>query len=123
VVTGGLMVLSPILFDRLGWRSVAGATPQILTWGGGLFFALCISYQWMFGQAASATALSLAILNVLVVGARPCRPAGRSRAAAAALWCPPSPREGHGPALLLRIRGPGCSPGARHAACAAEPPS
>ncbi len=68
VVTGSLMVLSPLLFDKLGWRPVAAATPQILTYGGGVFFAMCIAYQFVYGQATSATALSLALLNVLVVG-------------------------------------------------------
>ena len=32
VVTGALMVATPVLFDRLGWRGVASATPQV---GGG----------------------------------------------------------------------------------------
>jgi hypothetical protein len=29
VVTGGLMLATPLLFDRLGWRGVASATPQV----------------------------------------------------------------------------------------------
>jgi AAA family ATP:ADP antiporter len=29
VVTGALMVATPVLFDRLGWRGVASATPQV----------------------------------------------------------------------------------------------
>jgi AAA family ATP:ADP antiporter len=45
VVTGGLMLLSPLLFERLGWRGVAGATPKILLYGGSAFFAACIAYQ------------------------------------------------------------------------------
>lgn len=45
VVTGGLMLLSPLLFERLGWRGVAGATPKILLYGGSAFFLACIVYQ------------------------------------------------------------------------------
>lgn len=45
VVTGGLMLLSPLLFERLGWRGVASATPKILLYGGSAFFAACIVYQ------------------------------------------------------------------------------
>lgn len=45
VVTGGLMLLSPLLFERLGWRGVANATPTILLYGGSAFFLACIVYQ------------------------------------------------------------------------------
>lgn len=30
IVTGSLMVCSPLLFERLGWRGVAGATPRFM---------------------------------------------------------------------------------------------
>jgi len=39
------MLLSPLLFERLGWRGVAGATPKILLFGGSAFFCACIAYQ------------------------------------------------------------------------------
>lgn len=42
------MLLSPLLFERLGWRGVANATPKILLYGGSAFFAACIVYQvWL----------------------------------------------------------------------------
>lgn len=71
-VTGTLMLLTPLLFSRLGWRGVAAATPLILTWGGGAFFAACIAYQHFFGgpgglQAGAVAASSLPALNALVV--------------------------------------------------------
>lgn len=31
IVTGSLMLCSPIMFDRLGWRGVAGVTPRFMT--------------------------------------------------------------------------------------------
>ncbi len=30
LVTGSLMLCSPVLFDRFGWRGVAGATPRFM---------------------------------------------------------------------------------------------
>ena len=30
LVTGSLMLCSPLLFDRFGWRGVAGATPRFM---------------------------------------------------------------------------------------------
>lgn len=42
-----LMVLSPTMFDRLGWSGVAAATPQILLYGGGIFFAVAMAYQFL----------------------------------------------------------------------------
>ncbi|KAI8467681.1 MAG: TLC ATP/ADP transporter-domain-containing protein [Monoraphidium minutum] len=55
-VTAGLMLLSPVLFDRLGWRGVAGATPRILLVGGTAFFAAAAGYQYHHGAAAAAAA-------------------------------------------------------------------
>jgi ATP/ADP translocase len=49
IVTGGLMVLSPAMFERMGWKGVAGATPIILLWGGVAFFSACMGYQYFFG--------------------------------------------------------------------------
>jgi AAA family ATP:ADP antiporter len=50
------MIVSPVLFDRLGWRGVANATPQILLFGGTFFFAAAVAYQHWFGSAAAAAA-------------------------------------------------------------------
>ncbi len=64
------MLLSPLLFERLGWRGVAGATPAILLWGGAVFFAACIAYQHTFGVtvaaggAAAGGAAGVALLQV-----------------------------------------------------------
>jgi hypothetical protein len=41
-------VLSPAMFERMGWKGVAGATPLLLLWGGLFFFAACITYQFAF---------------------------------------------------------------------------
>ncbi|KAG2483156.1 hypothetical protein HYH03_017948 [Edaphochlamys debaryana] len=70
IVTGMLMVLSPAMFDRLGWAGVAAATPQILLYGGGAFFASAIAYQVSVASSAPAVLapLSGAILQVLVYG-------------------------------------------------------
>lgn len=71
VVTGSLMLISPILFEKLGWKGVANATPQILLWGGGVFFIGCILFQNSFGTlgaAALASGHALAMLQALVIG-------------------------------------------------------
>jgi hypothetical protein len=36
IVTGSLMLCSPFLFEKLGWRGVAGATPRFMMLTGGL---------------------------------------------------------------------------------------
>jgi hypothetical protein len=36
IVTGSLMLCSPFLFEKLGWRDVAGATPRFMMLTGGL---------------------------------------------------------------------------------------
>jgi hypothetical protein len=45
VVTGLLMIMSPVLFKTMGWKGVAVATPHILLVGGVAFFVSCILYQ------------------------------------------------------------------------------
>eukprot|EP00775_Hariotina_reticulata_P001387 gene1387-1727_t len=73
VVTGGLMLLSPLLFERWGWRGVANATPNMLLLGGTVFFSACIAYQHLFGAtaaaagAAAAGPASLVLLQGLVL--------------------------------------------------------
>lgn len=67
------MLLSPLLFERWGWRGVANATPNIFLFGGSAFFVMCIAYQHLFGAAvagggaAAAGPAGLALLQGLVV--------------------------------------------------------
>ncbi|GBF96975.1 hypothetical protein Rsub_09772 [Raphidocelis subcapitata] len=56
VSTAALMLASPLLFERLGWRGVAGATPKILLYGGSAFFGAAIAYQHFFARAHAAAA-------------------------------------------------------------------
>lgn len=45
------MLMSPLLFERLGWRGVANTTPTILLYGGSAFFVGCIAYQvWLLAN-------------------------------------------------------------------------
>lgn len=67
VVTGGLMLLSPLLFERLGWRGVAGATPKILLYGGSAFFAACIVYQVGGRGGCGGHLPCCAILSMLLI--------------------------------------------------------
>ena len=43
LLTGGLMLISPVMFARLGWRGAAQMSPRVLFWGGSLFFSLAIA--------------------------------------------------------------------------------
>uniref|UniRef100_A0A061RUF3 ADP,ATP carrier protein n=1 Tax=Tetraselmis sp. GSL018 TaxID=582737 RepID=A0A061RUF3_9CHLO len=63
VVTGLLMVASPILFKKIGWRGVAGATPWMLMVGGVPFFAAAVVYNIIGLQPL----VSAAFLQVMVV--------------------------------------------------------
>jgi ATP/ADP translocase len=66
------MLLSPLLFERWGWRGVANCTPNMLLWGGSAFFAACIVYQHLFGAAVAAGGAAAAgpvSLMLLQVGA------------------------------------------------------
>ncbi len=65
LVTGTLMFVSPILFDRLGWRGVAGATPLFMLWAGMPFFAGVVLYT-LLPSSASAT-LAPSMLRFLVI--------------------------------------------------------
>ena len=48
---GTLMFASPVLFDRVGWRGVAQATPNFMLWAGLPFFAGCIAFTFMAGES------------------------------------------------------------------------
>lgn len=65
VVTGSLMFASPILFDRLGWRGVAGATPTFMLFAGMPFFAGVSIYAFASMQHAAPPAAT--ILRMLVI--------------------------------------------------------
>lgn len=41
IVTGSLMLCSPFLFEKLGWRGVAGATPRFMILTGDLAPEVC----------------------------------------------------------------------------------
>jgi len=64
IVTGSLMVCSPLLFERLGWRGVAGATPRFMLLTGVPFFIGCVA--WNCSPAMVGT-LGLALLKFLVM--------------------------------------------------------
>jgi AAA family ATP:ADP antiporter len=66
IVTGTLMFASPALFDRMGWRGVASATPNLMMWGGLPFFAGCVAYTFA-GTVLTAKGVSALALSVIVV--------------------------------------------------------
>lgn len=43
VLTGLLMLVSPTIFTRLGWKGAAQANPKFLFWGGLVFFGMAIA--------------------------------------------------------------------------------
>ena len=57
IVTGTLMCISPLLFKRMGWRGVAGATPAFLLVAGTPFFLGCIILAMLQPSAATGTLL------------------------------------------------------------------
>lgn len=65
LVTGTLMFASPVLFDRLGWRGVAGATPIFMLWAGMPFFAGVVLYTLL--PSSSAATVGPAMLKILVI--------------------------------------------------------
>jgi AAA family ATP:ADP antiporter len=62
IATAALMCLSPVLFDRLGWRGVAATTPTIMLWGGIPFFIGCLAYNGMATAAVPSAPATLALL-------------------------------------------------------------
>ena len=77
-VTGMAMLASPLLFRKLQWKEVANITPNVLTWGGIVFFGACLAYHLSVKlNAASVTQWMIApiivggaILFVLSRGAK-----------------------------------------------------
>nr|BBG40173.1 hypothetical protein [Parachlorella kessleri] len=77
IVTGSLMFSSPLLFEKLGWKGVASATPNFMMWAGVPFFAGCILYNLVSGSLATAGLVTLkalvitgAVLQVVARGAK-----------------------------------------------------
>ena len=66
LVTGTMMIVSPIIFRRLGWKGVAKATPTFLCFTGVPFFGGCLAYS-LFKPAGAAAAAPLKVL--VLVGA------------------------------------------------------
>eukprot|EP00873_Tetraselmis_striata_P008538 jgi/Tetstr1/428802/TSEL_018789.t1 len=66
IVTGVLMLASPVLFQRLGWGGVASTTPTLLFWGGVPFFAAAVFYNLF---ASGLTYGPATLQAVVVIGA------------------------------------------------------
>lgn len=64
IVTGTLMFTSPMMFDHLGWRGVASATPNFMIWGGVPFFIGCIAYNFFSGNLLLAGSVTLQALVI-----------------------------------------------------------
>lgn len=62
---GTLMFASPLLFDRVGWRGVANATPNFMLWAGLPFFAGCIAFTFAAGGLPAVA--SRGVLMALVI--------------------------------------------------------
>jgi AAA family ATP:ADP antiporter len=76
VSTALMMVVSPLLFDMMGWVGVASATPNIMLIGGIPFFLACVLYSFG-GSLVTAGMVSLkglvlggAVLHVFARGAK-----------------------------------------------------
>lgn len=67
IITGLLMFVSPLLFDRIGWKGVASATPNFMLWGGTFFFVGCILYNIITLTSAAALSTGTVTLQVLVI--------------------------------------------------------
>ena len=63
LVTGSLMLCSPVLFDRFGWRGVAGVTPRFMSLTGVPFFVGCVLFNYFPGAMGP---LAPALLKALV---------------------------------------------------------
>ena len=59
------MFASPLLFDRVGWRGVANATPNFMLWAGLPFFAGCIAFTFAAGGLPAVA--SRGVLMALVI--------------------------------------------------------
>ncbi|KAI3428755.1 hypothetical protein D9Q98_007577 [Chlorella vulgaris] len=68
IVTGSLMFASPVLFDRVGWRGVASATPNFMLCAGLPFFAGCIAFTFMAGSLAPKAA-GVVLFGLVMTGA------------------------------------------------------
>ena len=81
VLSMALMLLSPVLFARLKWHGAASASPRILLFGGGLFFAAAVARSQLLPAALGPQLLQpLVVLGSLLFVF--------SRASKYALWKP-----------------------------------
>jgi AAA family ATP:ADP antiporter len=81
VLSMALMLLSPVLFARLKWHGAASASPRILLFGGGLFFAAAVARSQLLPAALGPGLLQpLVVLGSLLFVF--------SRASKYALWKP-----------------------------------
>lgn len=64
LATGAMMILSPVLFNRVGWKGVASITPVLMTMGGMGFFVLCTAYHVL--NQCGMTQLTSQILPITV---------------------------------------------------------
>jgi hypothetical protein len=62
------MFASPLLFDRIGWRGVANATPNFMLYAGLPFFAGCIAFTFLAGRLAAGPA-GLVLFGLVMTGA------------------------------------------------------
>jgi ATP:ADP antiporter, AAA family len=71
-VTGAMMFVSPVLFQRIGWRGVASASPTILLYGGVTFFLAALANRMAFPGPvdilAVASANQVLVLQGLAFG-------------------------------------------------------
>lgn len=75
ITTAFMMIVSPILFKKIGWRGVANVTPRVLTIGGCVFFSACIGYHvsmrlGMVGLGQTLLPLSVIVGSALYVLSR-----------------------------------------------------
>jgi len=64
IVTGVLMLASPVLFSRLGWGGVAATTPTLLLFGGVPFFCVAVFYNIFSVGTTTGPAMLQAIVII-----------------------------------------------------------
>lgn len=67
IVTGTMMLVSPTIFKRMGWKGVAKATPNFLCWTGVPFFVGCITLAFLRPTTAAPLTLLVGVGAVLQV--------------------------------------------------------
>lgn len=69
ILTGFLMLVSPTIFTRFGWKGAAQANPRFLFWGGLVFFGMAIARSLIIpaGVAAAGSLASAPFLGEVVL--------------------------------------------------------